>query len=324
MKENPNLPVVTGDMPDTWIHGYMSMPKETRISKFLQRETYNTEILNSQMMEWEMSHNSIENQISDAVENMILYDEHTFGAAITHADQHKWTYNDEFKINKSLGNYDFIEGTWCEKGNRIRNAEKIIVPLMNSQLKQLASSVDAEGKRIVVYNPLPWARSGRVNFFTGVYQKKFKIYGVKDATTGKIIPVYGVAVLVDGVVLNTIEFWTGDNPITMGENDKDVQIVKKDGNKYRITATKNKFHIEQLQGENKGDTAELIFDPENSSWNLKDGNKELQKLVQVNEVANLIQVYKPNGQILTFDQNTTNLALIKAQLEIEPINWSMK
>jgi len=139
-----------------------------------------------------------------------------------------------------------------------------------------------------------------------------------------IIPVYEVAVLVDGIVLNTIEFWTGDNPITMGENDKDVQIVKRDGNKYRMTATKNKFHIEQLKGENKGDTAELIFDPESNSWNLKDGNKELQKLVQVNEEASLIQVYKPNGQILTFDQNTTNLALIKAQLETESINWSMK
>lgn len=139
-----------------------------------------------------------------------------------------------------------------------------------------------------------------------------------------IVPIYGVTVFIDGVVLNTIEFWTGDNPITMGENDKDVQVVKKDGNKYRITATKNKFHIEQLQGENKGDTAELIFDPENSSWNLKDGNKELQKLIQVNEEANLIQIYKPNGQILTFDQNTTNLALIKAKLETESINWSMK
>ena len=190
MKENPNLPVVTGDMPDTWIHGYMSMPRETRISKFLQRETYNTEILNSQMIEWGMSDNSVEKYISDAVENMILYDEHTFGAAMTHADQHKWTYNDEFKINKSLGNYSFIEGTWNEKGNRVRNAEKIVVPLMKHQLIQLASSVNVEGRRIVVYNPLPWPRSGRVDFFAGVYQKKFKIFGLKDATTGKVISVY--------------------------------------------------------------------------------------------------------------------------------------
>ncbi|BAX78608.1 DUF3332 domain-containing protein [Labilibaculum antarcticum] len=139
-----------------------------------------------------------------------------------------------------------------------------------------------------------------------------------------VIPVYEVAVFVDGVVLNTIEFWTGDNPIAMSENDKDVQIVKKDGNKYRITATQNKFHIEQLQGANKGDTAELIFSPENNSWSLKDGNKELQKLVDLNVEANLIHIYKPDGQVVTFDQNTNNLAFIKAQLETESLNWAQK
>ena len=190
VKEELDLPVISGDMPDTWIHGYMSMPRETRLCKFLQRETYNTEMLNSQMRDWGMSANPIENQISKAVENMILYEEHTFGAAMTHSNQHKWTYNDEFKINKSLGNYDFIEGTWYEKGNRIRSAEKIIVPLMKRQLKQLASSVNVDGKKIVVYNPLPWSRKGRVSFFAGVYQKKFKIYGVKDVSTGKVLPVY--------------------------------------------------------------------------------------------------------------------------------------
>ncbi len=190
MKEEPQLPIVTGDMPDTWIHGYMSMPRETRLSKYLQRETYNTEMLNTQMNQWGMSDRNIDSYIGKAVENMILYDEHTFGAAMTHADQHKWTFNEEFKINKSLGYYDYIEGTWREKGSRIRGAEKIIAPLMKQQLKQLASSVNIDGKRIVVYNPLPWSRGGRVNFFAGVYQKKFKIYGLKDATTGKVIPVY--------------------------------------------------------------------------------------------------------------------------------------
>lgn len=190
IKEQPELPIITGDMPDTWIHGYMSMPKETSLSKFLQRETYNAEALNSQMTDWRMSDDTIENQMSDAIENMILYDEHTFGAAMTHGNQNKWTYKDEFKINKSLGHYDYIEGTWVEKANRIREAEKIVKPVMQRQLKHLAASVNKEGKRIIVYNPLPWKRSGRVNFFAGVYQKQFKIYGVKDATDGKIIPVY--------------------------------------------------------------------------------------------------------------------------------------
>ncbi len=190
MKENPELPVVRGDMPDTWIHGYMSRPRETKLSKALQRETYDTEILNSQLKRWGVPVRPVTASINEAVENMILYDEHTFGAAMSHGNQHKWTYQDEFRIHKSLGHYDYIEGTWIEKGNRIRNAEKIIVPLWKHQMKKLASSVNVNGKRIVVYNPLPWGRSGRVTFFLGVYQKGFTIYGLTDAANGKQIPVY--------------------------------------------------------------------------------------------------------------------------------------
>lgn len=190
MKENPKLPTVTGDMPDTWIHGLSSMPLETKISKKLQRETFDTDIFNTQMNLWSRENNSIKPYIDKAVESMVLYNEHTFGIAMTHGDQHKWTYNDEFKINKSLGYYDFVESSWQEKGNRIRETERIITPLMNRQLKQLGASVAIDGKRVIVYNPLPWLRSGRVNFFAGIYQKKFELYGLKDIKTGVTIPVY--------------------------------------------------------------------------------------------------------------------------------------
>ena len=33
LRENPNLPVVRGDMPDTWIHGIGSMPIETQLAR---------------------------------------------------------------------------------------------------------------------------------------------------------------------------------------------------------------------------------------------------------------------------------------------------
>ena len=45
MKENPELPVIRGDMPDTWIHGYMSMPSEVKKNKSLQRSIYVEEAL---------------------------------------------------------------------------------------------------------------------------------------------------------------------------------------------------------------------------------------------------------------------------------------
>ncbi|SHE36338.1 Glycosyl hydrolases family 38 N-terminal domain-containing protein [Arenibacter palladensis] len=190
MKENPDLPVVKGDMPDSWIHGFMSNPRETKMAKKLHRKAYDTEILSRQMNVWGMSSDSIEGHIKNVTENIMLYDEHTFGAAMSHGNQLGWKYGDEFKLNKSLGHYDYIEETWIEKRNRIHKAEKIVAPLLRKQLKQLAASVNVEGKRIVVYNPLPWERGGRVRFFGGVYGKNFNIYALKDALTEQIIPVY--------------------------------------------------------------------------------------------------------------------------------------
>jgi hypothetical protein len=43
-----------------------------------------------------------------------------------------------------------------------------------------------------------------------------------------VVPVYGVAGFVDAVVLNTIEFWTGTNPMT--QNDGTQTISLPDGN----------------------------------------------------------------------------------------------
>ncbi|WP_242202007.1 glycoside hydrolase family 38 N-terminal domain-containing protein [Aestuariivivens insulae] len=190
MEEGPDLPVVEGDMPDTWIHGYMSNPIETKLSKKLQRKTFHVETLGTMMKQWGVTSNSEGELLQPAIENMLLYDEHTFGAALSHGNQHKWTYNDEFKVNKALGHYDYLEATWVEKRNRIRKAQKIVEAILNRKLKKLASSVNVDGKRIVVYNPSAWERGGRVNMFAGVYAKDFHIYGLKDLSTGKITRVY--------------------------------------------------------------------------------------------------------------------------------------
>lgn len=51
-----------------------------------------------------------------------------------------------------------------------------------------------------------------------------------------IVPVYGIAGLVDFVVFNTIEFWSGRNPVAEGE--KTIQYV--DGaDRYEIHARKS-------------------------------------------------------------------------------------
>ena len=62
----------------------------------------------------------------------------------------------------------------------------------------------------------------------GSFNLTRKLYGFnKDVSKDKfvrelvflglnIVPVYGIAGFIDAVVANTVEFWTGENPVTMG------------------------------------------------------------------------------------------------------------
>lgn len=118
---------------------------------------------------------------------------------------------------------------------------------------------------------------GRFQLVRNIYEFHDSIAG--DDLGGKFIKtilywipggiVYGIAGLIDSVVLNLIEFWTGSNPLAMNEGDVEMQIVKKGGEKYKITATKNKFNVKQLTGEEAGREANLVYNPENLSWNVE-------------------------------------------------------
>lgn len=44
-----------------------------------------------------------------------------------------------------------------------------------------------------------------------------------------IIPVYGLAMLGDAVIFNSVEFWTGDNPVAGNDTADETRTVKKDG-----------------------------------------------------------------------------------------------
>lgn len=190
MKENPSLPVVRGDMPDTWIHGYMSMPKEVKTNKAMQRIIYNTETLNTLLKQWNITSEPVEPYVEKAIEQSLLFDEHTFGLAMSHGHQESWKYGDDFTIARAQGQYDFIETSWYEKSSRVHQTELSVVPSLRKDLKKLAQNIALKGRKIVVYNPLPWKRSGSVSFHMGVYQKNFEVYALKDESTGKVIPAY--------------------------------------------------------------------------------------------------------------------------------------
>jgi hypothetical protein len=108
-----------------------------------------------------------------------------------------------------------------------------------------------------------------------------------------IIPVYGVAVLIDGIVLNSIEFWTGSNPLAMKAGEVETKYVSKDGVKYKIEVSQNRYHFIQLEGPKMGDSADLIYNPETKIWSISNG-RVIKKMAQFLENKD-VKIYKKDG-----------------------------
>jgi Domain of unknown function (DUF3332) len=150
----------------------------------------------------------------------------------------------------------------------------------------------------------------------GSYKLTNMVYGWnKNATGNKLVNhvifwvlgwnVYVAFIVIDTFVLNTIEFWTGSNPMAMNAGEKEHQIVKgKDGKQYEITATQNRFDIVALN-ENNNKTS-LIYTPINHTWNM-DKNGIVTKLATIHEDINKVEIFKADGSIAMIDMNEAQM-----------------
>ena len=112
-----------------------------------------------------------------------------------------------------------------------------------------------------------------------------------------IVPAYSISYLADVVVINSIEFWSGSNPMA---NIGDVKKVKGENGNYLVTTLENGYSITK-----EGETAsmELIYDQEANVWNVV-SEGETTPLVKMNgnDTASL---FLPDGKTMdvTLDVN---------------------
>tara|TARA_R110002049_G_scaffold271718_2_gene448938 strand:- start:3299 stop:3865 length:567 start_codon:yes stop_codon:yes gene_type:complete len=120
-----------------------------------------------------------------------------------------------------------------------------------------------------------------------------------------IVPVYSIAVLVDAVVLNLIEFWTGTNPIAMNEGDIQEQFITHNGVDYKVTATKNQFQFEKVVGNELVDLGAVAFTSDDMVWNYE-YNGEVNPIVQIND-DNSVTYFTENGTATVFNNDMETL-----------------
>jgi hypothetical protein len=133
-----------------------------------------------------------------------------------------------------------------------------------------------------------------------------------------IIPVYELALLADIIVFNSIEFWTGKDPLAMKKGEEDNKIVMTEDKTYRITARKNQFEIEQLKGPEQGEKMWLNFYPQENAWYVKTADKNI-KLAEYETSANglfdQVNLFKPNGEKISVNAYANNQKEVRRFVE---------
>lgn len=117
-----------------------------------------------------------------------------------------------------------------------------------------------------------------------------------------IIPVYGLFLIGDALIFNVIEFWSGSNPISMEEGEREVQMVERDGNTFEMVATKNRIQVTVVAGPEEGKKMEMFYKPGEKSWNAIRPDGEIIKLSSMEEGFYI--VYLPNGKEVRLNADT--------------------
>ena len=86
-----------------------------------------------------------------------------------------------------------------------------------------------------------------------------------------IVPIYEICYFVDNVVFNSIEFWTGENPVA---NVGDVKKVKSENGDYLVKTNEDGYTITNEAGQEMT----LKFDAQAQSWSVVNGDDAIELL----------------------------------------------
>ncbi len=178
-EKSPLIPVVRGDMPDTWIHGFGAMPAETKLARNVRPLEGALGALDTELRATGLTPPPAESLLDEAYEQSLLYSEHTFG--FNGSQPGGFWYGEEWKQALAEGKYARFEQSFDDKRNYMRSASDIITNALNQRMRLLAQNVAIDGARICVFNPLPWKRSDVVE----LARPGGKCSDLQDLATGR-------------------------------------------------------------------------------------------------------------------------------------------
>lgn len=106
-----------------------------------------------------------------------------------------------------------------------------------------------------------------------------------------ILPVYEVTSLADVLVINSIEFWSGTNPMTAS-----IKTVDTDHGRYLIACDGKGYDVTL---ESTGEGFRLDFDEDNQTWSLLTQGKKYPIMTFVDDTH--VKMIQPEGDMRIVD-----------------------
>ena len=147
----------------------------------------------------------------------------------------------------------------------------------------------------------------------GSFQLTNKVYKLNNSIGNKwanelvfaaccILPVYEITLFVDGIILNSIEFWSGKKLLASNVGEKKV-VKNAAGNDVEITAMENGYNMTD------GVTSvNFVFDEETQIWSAEYNNMSTNLVKFIDE--NNAQLFLANGEVMdvTLDAEGLDMA----------------
>ena len=120
-----------------------------------------------------------------------------------------------------------------------------------------------------------------------------------------IVPVYEIAYLADVIVFNSIEFWSGSNPVASNET-KEIQGENGD---YLVTSNENGYTITNKEDNQSMD---LVYNKESKTWNAVTETENIE-LVKMNDNGT-VSINMQNGTSMTVMPDMQGVAAARAAI----------
>lgn len=106
-----------------------------------------------------------------------------------------------------------------------------------------------------------------------------------------VLPVYEISVLADSLILNSIEFWSGNNPVACGK----TQIVGEDGVRYLVECDGKGYTI---TSDLDGRSVRLDWTQDTRTWSVEMPDGTAQPILTYTD-DNHVALPAPGGTTLT-------------------------